>query len=51
MDVSEFVNGLAAGGMPFADTDDDDYCPDHGYDVDLYHHVRCEIYAAKLGLD
>lgn len=52
MNVADFVSGLAEGGTPFAD-DDPDYCPEHGWDgpaYDLYHHVECPAYAAKLGL-
>ncbi|MFI7641937.1 hypothetical protein [Nonomuraea sp. NPDC049400] len=39
MDVEEFVNGLAEGGMPVAD-DDPDYCSVHGWHCQ--HQARCE---------
>lgn len=52
MNPSEFVNALADGETPFAE-DDPDYCPQHGWMNtldDLYHHVDCDAFAAKLGL-
>lgn len=50
MDVFEFINGLEASGTPFADTESEDFCPEHGWDLELYHHEWCRVFAAKLGL-
>ncbi|MEU9605436.1 hypothetical protein [Streptomyces sp. NPDC048057] len=50
MTPQELLDALHEGGMPFAD-DDPDYCPDHGWNIGLYHHSECEVYASRIGLN